>query len=252
MEPKLISYALIGLIVGIVLFIYGFIWLKQKRLIEDTPTSKIRSIAMGLVEIFGEVIAWQKTMKGPLSQKDCVYYKYSVEEYRRQGKNSRWVTISANSESAPFYLKDDTGKVLVEPKQAKINVEPSLSFESGMGRDPPKTIIDFLKSRKLSFEGFLGINKKMRYTEWNICPKDKLYIMGSADDNPYVEETTGQKNEEDIMIQKGKNNPFYLISDKPEKEILGSLRWKVTGGLVFGPIITVVCLAIILSQLGML
>jgi hypothetical protein len=43
-------------LIGIALFTLGLYFYKKKQLIADTPTSKIRSIAMGLVEIFGQVI----------------------------------------------------------------------------------------------------------------------------------------------------------------------------------------------------
>ena len=52
-DNELFIYATIGFFVGIYFFFKGFKWLKQKKTIENIPTSKIRSIAMGLVEIFG-------------------------------------------------------------------------------------------------------------------------------------------------------------------------------------------------------
>jgi len=102
----------------------------------------------------------------------------------------------------------------------------------------------------MSFEGFLGMNKTMRYREYFIAPGDKVYIMGTADDNPFVHESSSQKSEHDIMIQKG--NSFYYISDKPEKDILGNYGWKVTGGLFGGSITIIVCLFVIFLILNIL
>jgi hypothetical protein len=45
----------------------------------------------------------------------------------------------------------------------------------------------------------------MKFNEWFIALKDKLYIMGTAGDNPFVEEATETEHSADIMIQKGKN-----------------------------------------------
>src|SRR2546427_2615815 len=94
---------------GITSFIKGLGWLKEKRLIEDIPTSEIRSIAMGLVEIYGQVIAIKsKVLKSPLSNNDCVYYSFKIEELRREGKSSRWVTIKSGTAENNFLVKDQT------------------------------------------------------------------------------------------------------------------------------------------------
>ena len=55
---KLQFWAAVGAIAGVFLFARGFNMLRCKRLILNTPSSKIRSASMGLVEISG-------TAKGP-------------------------------------------------------------------------------------------------------------------------------------------------------------------------------------------
>lgn len=234
-EPRLFFYSIAGFVIGIILFVMGFAWLRQKRLIENIPTSKIRSIAMGLVEIFGEVVpAEKKVLKSPFSNKDCVYYRYLIQEYRSSGKTSYWATIRKQTKAVHFYLKDKTGSVLVEPKGAKVDIPKDFEFNSSLGKDPPLGVKRFLRKHNLRFEGFLGINKRMRYREFFIAPKDKLYIIGTAGDNPFVEEATAKKGVEDVMIQKGKLDRFYYISDKPEKDVLKSLKWKIFAGLAGG------------------
>jgi len=223
-------------IVGLILFIYGFVCLNKKRLIENTPTSKVRALAMGLVEIYGEVISAGKLLKSPFANKDCVYYKYKIEEYRRSGKSSRWVTIDSGSDSIYFYLRDDTGYVLVEPTGADIDIPTDFRFNSGIRIDPPQQIRQFLKSRNIGSEGIFRINKKMLYLEWIIVPKDKLYIMGTAGDNPYVEEGTSRTNVGDIIVWKG-NNKIYYISDKSEKVILKNLKYKSIFWIMVGGIL---------------
>jgi hypothetical protein len=48
--------AAIGALAGVYLFYRGFRLLQRKRLILNTPTSKVRSASMGLVEINGLAI----------------------------------------------------------------------------------------------------------------------------------------------------------------------------------------------------
>lgn len=253
MPDNMFVISIIGFFFGIISFFHGFTCFKQKRLIENTPTSKIRSMAMGLVEVYGEVIpAKDKILKSPLTNTDCVYYKYTVEERRQSGKSSRWVIIRSGEDEALFYLKDNTGLVLVDLIGASIDIPKNFEYDSGLFKDPPLPVRQFLKKNNLSFEGFLGINKTMRFREFYIAPKEKLYIMGTAGDNPYMEEGTEKEDMPDIMIAKGKNEKIFYVSDKPEKEILKSLTWKSFLGIFGGGILTIVCLAVILFQFGML
>jgi hypothetical protein len=224
------------LIPGIILFIWGLYSFKWKRLIENIPTSKIRSIAMGLVEIFGEVIPVKgQILKSPFSRKDCVYYRYHIEELRSSGKNTQWVTVKKGEEIRYFYLKDETGMVLINPAKAKIDIPKDNVFDSKMGKDPPATALPFLYANQVSYEGFLfKINKTMRYTEYFIAPGDKLFIIGTADDNPFVKEGSAEIGNYDIMIKKGKHDKIYYISDKSEKKILFWVNVKTYVGFILG------------------
>src|SRR4030042_6307126 len=98
-------YLIAGFGAGIYFFFRGLFWFKEKKLIENMPTSKIRSLAMGLVEIAGEVVPAKKAvLKSPFSGKNCVYYRYTVEELRSSGTSSHWVTVKEGKEGVPFFL----------------------------------------------------------------------------------------------------------------------------------------------------
>jgi hypothetical protein len=52
---------------------------RQRSLIADTPTSKVRSLAMGRVELQGTVEPIGETFTAPFSNDECVLYRYSIE-----------------------------------------------------------------------------------------------------------------------------------------------------------------------------
>jgi hypothetical protein len=113
-------------------------------------------------------------------------------------------------------------------------------FKSSMGKDPPYKVQEFLHKENVRFEGsLLGINKTMRYTEHFIAPTDKLYIMGTAADNPFVEDASTFRGVEDVIIKKGKHDKFYYISDKNENMILRRLNLIVLCGFVFGSLLII-------------
>jgi hypothetical protein len=247
METPVIAFTIVFILLGIGLLIWGLISFRVKRLIENIPTSKIRSIAMGLVELYGEIVpSKDNLLKSPFTNKDCVYYKYSVQELRSTGKNTYWATIDHGEEHSLFYLKDETGSVLVDPTGANIETPVDNKIDSSWGHDPPEAAKDFLAKRNIKWEGFLfGINKKMKYIESFIAPGDKLYIMGTADDNPYVKDASTEKSAEDIMITKGKFEKFYYISDKREEAVLFRFKAKTYGGIISGSILIIISLIVL-------
>jgi hypothetical protein len=200
---------------------------------------------MGFAEVHGKVKSFGTNgiLISPFSNDKCVYYKYFIEEYRSSGKSSGWVTVKSGKEHRPFYMQDETGRILVDPSKAKIDISQKNVYNSGLGTDPPHNIIKFLESINVRFEGILfGINKKMRFIEYLIKPNDTLYVMGTVKDNPFVEDATVVDGVADMIITKGKNVKFFCISDKMEMGVLARYTWYSIGLFLFGTIILVLSL----------
>ena len=249
LDPRTFLGASIGFLIGLGIFSYGFRTFSRKRLIENIPTSKIRSLALGLVEINAKAVAVEGTIRGsPFTGKDCLYYFFRVEEHRRQGKNSRWVTVKKGEYRPEFYVQDDTGKVLVDPAGAEINIPTDYEYNSGLLNDPPAQVKEFLKANDISHDSFLGLNKRMRYREYLIEPGDAVYVMGTAADNPVMAHP-GDDHTSKLIIQKGENQKFFFISDQSEKKVLSNLKWQAFGGITIGALVSVICLAYLLSAL---
>ncbi len=100
-------------------FWYAFHFLRMKRQIEDTPTSKIRSVAMGMVEIKGEAVR-KYALVSPMSHTPCVFYR--LTKYQRRGRDHQWrVTSISSSNNVPFYVEDETGRVEVDPAGCRVS-----------------------------------------------------------------------------------------------------------------------------------
>lgn len=238
------------LIFGIGLIVMGMVYSKMRRTMENIPTSKINSIAMGLVEIFGKVCKYSnKILESPFSLTDCIYYKYVIKQYKgtREGIE-QWKTLKEEIKNTLFCLQDETGTVLIDPKDAKVEIDADYNFLSKPGADPPEHIQNFLKSINIDYKGFLGRNKRILYSEYVIKPDDKIYIMGTAKDNPYKEDGTAQKGVEDILISKGPKESLFYISDKSEGEILKSHSSESKMLYIFGGFIVLMSLMVILSS----
>mgnify|MGYP001213528503 FL=1 len=99
------------------MFCGGFHYLHLKRQVENTPTSKVRSVAMGMVEVKGKAIR-QYALISPKTNIACAWYR--LTNYRREG-NKNWVISSVkSSETVPFLLEDETGRIVVDPAGATV------------------------------------------------------------------------------------------------------------------------------------
>jgi len=158
-------------------FIGAFYFFLRKRIIEDTPTSAIRSAAQGYVELSGiGKLMDGSIISGPLTGITCTWYSYTIEEHRKSGKNSHWVTIDQGICDDLFLLVDESGEAVIDPEKA--NVTPSITdVWYGHSRHPePRT------KHNGEGESFFTVGTGgYRYTEERMHPEDKLYAIGLFD-----------------------------------------------------------------------
>ncbi len=227
------AISLFFLFVGFLVFIYGLLLFKMKRDIENIPVSKIRSLAMGMVEIFGKAVpAKGHILKDPVFGKECVYYNYAIEEFG--GKDRRgWVAIKKGEERPHFFLKDNTGLVLIDPKGAIIEIQRDFEWKPTIRGDPPPHVKKYFQENNIEYKTVGGLNRSLRIKECFIKPGEELYVMGMAGDNPFVEEAMAQHSIEDVMIQRGEGD-YYFISDKPKKGMSPDLARRSFSNITMG------------------
>ncbi len=154
-----------AVLAGICLW-WGFHFLRLKRRVENTPTSKTRSLALGLVEVHGRARR-KYALVSPMSQQPCVYYR--LRRFRRD-RNNRWkLSSSSDSGHVPFYLEDDTGRVLVDP--ARASVRPRSRQEGFSGQ------------QILMLERSSPVDRNQKWVEEIIAEGRWLYVLGHATEN---------------------------------------------------------------------
>jgi hypothetical protein len=181
----LLVLCLLGLGAAIYFFIKGFRLLERRRLILDTPFSKIRSAPMGMVELSGLAVG-PYTMIAPVTARDCYYYRTLVWEWKRQGKSDEWVKVAGECMHVPFFLDDNTGRVLVDPRGADLDLHRDFQEEFC---DSFFTTKDPVPDNVRSFLARNGIvtQNKIKVEEFCIKPKNALFILGTLAENPGFE-----------------------------------------------------------------
>jgi len=201
---------------------------KRKRLVDNLPTSKTTGVFIGLVELKGTAESAQP-LTSYLAGQPCVQYQWRVEEHwsrtvtetytdsdgktrTRTRHESGWKTVADGGETAPFYLQDDCGVVLVRPEGAKI--EPATIFDETCGASDP------LYYGKGPPEAVADSDFRRRFTETAVALHAELYVLGQA------------RERQDLVapeIAQDPTAPMFLVSTRTEQQISSGFRWGFWG-----------------------
>ncbi len=149
-------------------------WVRKARLIEDMPTSRIRSAAQGYVELAGRALPLADTRNlAPLTQRPCVWWRYRISKKVESGsgkhRRQHWQTVASGRSSLPFLLDDDTGQCIVKPDGAEIVTTETTTW---YGHTPWPTTAPGGGPK-----WFLG-ERDYRYAEERIYEHERVYALG--------------------------------------------------------------------------
>lgn len=245
---------------GPVMFIQGFLAWRRRRLIADTPPSKIRSMAMGLVEVNGSAVP-RSQAEAPFSGKPCVYWHVDISA---RTKNS-WNVIHRNTSSQPFYLRDDTGLALVFPQGAECKLT-DCAEEVCDAMALPDCYAEYLRENRTILSPFGGLGQ-LRFREYLVEEGQPLFVLGTAAPKARAMEVTDVETfaatgtddpaavavrasrlrsldgEVHATIRRGENNRTFVISEESQMMMMTELGMKSVAYIVLGPILALLGLA---------
>lgn len=151
------------------------------------PTSKIRSMAMGLIEVQGKLVA-QNLLAAPIEKTLCIGYKYVIESISRdKDGDESYSEVFSETKCNTFLIEDETGNVEVNPEK-----------------------IEFV---------WVGLDNRYstgsrRYSQYVIKPNDEMLIIGKAslqNNTPVIE----HENIKDVFAIAPKNAVIKYNTYKP-------------------------------------
>jgi hypothetical protein len=180
-----IAWGVVGICAGLYLFFNGFRVLQRRHLVLNTPVSKVRGASMGMVEICGQA-SGPHTIAAPITARSCYFYRTVVWEWKNQGRSRAWVKVASECIHVPFFLDDNTGKVLVDPSGAELDLHRDFQQEFcdsffTMKEEAPPSVHSFLSRHGVS------TTNKIRVEEYCIKPKNSLFVMGTLAENTRLE-----------------------------------------------------------------
>lgn len=135
-------------LVGLTSFLAWMGNFRRRRIITDTPTSRIVSAAQGYAEFSG---AGQQhsgfQLMGRLSGLPCLWFRFRVE---RKDDGGKWEQVDQGCSSDTFLLNDGSGQCVIDPDDAEI----------------------ITQHKRVWYEN------DYRNTEYLLLSNDKLYAIG--------------------------------------------------------------------------
>ncbi len=161
---------------------------------------------MGTVEVNGLAIG-PYTIVSPISQHACYFYRTQAWEWKQSGKNKQWVQVANETVHVPFFVDDNSGRVMVDPRGAELDLHCDFKqeFSDSMftSKDPvPPNVHAFL-----SLQGIVSSNK-IKVEECCIKPKNSLFILGTLAENPGLSVTPEVLSENEMNASRTRRMSF--------------------------------------------
>ncbi len=216
---------------------------RRQRLLADLPTSKVQGVFIGLVELAGTAES-EAPLVSHLAARRCVDHLWTVEEHWRRttaetytdSKGNRrtrtktttgWETVARGGGGQSFYLRDDTGALLVRPDGAKIERAPF--FDRTVSR---RDALYHGKGPEGSVPGSTG---ERRFREHGIALHAPLYVIGAARERADVVAPE---------IAASRDAAGFILSTRGESAVTRGLAWGSWGAWLLGLVALPVALAI--------
>jgi E3 Ubiquitin ligase len=179
----LVVIAALALATGVYFLFRGLSVMARKHR-QNAPACKIADALTGLVEVNG-VATGPNTISAPITGKPCYLYRTTAWQQRKAGSHE-WKKIADETLHLPFFIEDATGRLLIEPLGADLDLQsefheeydPSLFLKE---HNVPPPITRFLARHGVSPA------RRIRVEERCIRPESAVFIAGTITENPGIE-----------------------------------------------------------------
>jgi len=181
---------------------------KLRQAISGATTISTGSIrpGEGAVELTGTAEAAEHTFRSPLTDQECVAYRFLKEEKQkkrvtdhtsdtnRRKTKYEWVTIHEEEGGAPFYVDDGVGRSLVDGATAELDMTRSYEVDTddvteGIGEKVVATVKGLVGEEpedeayeipQQYVEELRNASYGRRFKEWVVHEGEEVYVYGEA------------------------------------------------------------------------
>jgi hypothetical protein len=193
-----------------------------KRTLARTPRTAVAQLSTGVVRVTGRAARVEEPLTAPLSQRSCVAFQLAIDERRAHGNTVRWRPVVRVREAHPFWVADETGRVLVEPgPHFALALERDFAGRTGflerLTSDSLERLEAFLATRGIPARNWLGMGKTFRYNEGVLEDGETVSVGGRvvAEPHPDGDASPGRGTPMRKLLRGSQQVPL-LISDDPD------------------------------------
>lgn len=189
-QPNPLAFlAWFGCLCGIYIFGQGLFMLRRARRERMSAVSTIRDAGPGLLHV-GGLTEGDPTLLAAVSGKSCFYYRATVWRQEDSTQDDAWEKAAEETMSKPFVLNDTTGRILVDPGGAEVDMPRDTHEEYG------KTLLATHTDIPARLEDFLTRNKvdtrtALRVEEYLIPLGAEVFVYGMKTKNSNIPAITG-------------------------------------------------------------
>lgn len=266
-QMEVLLFVGLAFVGALAIIFWGFQTYQFGRLIRDTAPEPVSSVAMGRTELDGDAVPAETVFDQPFSEGQCVYAEFKVREYEESDdddEDDSWETVQSGTRSAPFYIDDGTGRMLVEPNDDTIyELSDAWSTEIRVGRSespppvvqeflgngggvPPTSDVDHVTRGEIGSVG--STNQKRRYKQTVVPINEETYVFGGA---THRDPEEMGPDDDQVILSTDPGTQEFIISDKGEFELASFYRNRsivyIAGGLIAGAMILAVLAQILIT-----
>ena len=135
---------------------------------------------VGITQAHGEPLT------APFSGTPCVYYTARVDRARDPGPPGGavtdaelWEPLASETRAVSFVIADQTGRALIEPTAARVELRPEPSVELDRAAELTASQREFLARHQIAAQG-----AQLRYHETRIAIGEAIAVFGSGSREP--------------------------------------------------------------------
>ncbi len=246
----LLSIILAGLLflAGFTIAAQGFLNLETLFTLEIHHTDQIRDLTPGLTEVSGNVRESESLLTAPISGEPCVCFSLEIREEHEYATGPEWEISERVENAVPFYLEDESGKILIDPAGAELQLPIRYSEHVPPGIVPPDPIRSTGEELPESnpelaknIDRTLLIcqtNRDTRFLESYVSPEDELTAFGQV-----MHREQGRNafydDRDTLLLYHDPSTPAFVLSDEPGSgtssmtEAISIAPWFFGGGGLF-------------------
>lgn len=159
---------------------------ESNNIAKFVPMDNINSIPFGIPVVLSGTVAADQPLQSPVTNKPCVYFAYTLEkESEIKDKNGstswEWKQVgSSQLQTIPFYLQDQTGKILIKPQNCEVNgiYKTQQFLQPGTIQTVPSGLKLLADAFQFNTPNTTEQGNRERVTEYAILTGSQLNVFG--------------------------------------------------------------------------